>query len=247
MDTNNLDDRIESFLGNLPDKYSILQNQIPIETQLAYFDFSKKIKNDIDEEQILSKSDLLFDSEYSIPEKKILLALLASIPKPEIYRLIEKFYNEADDELKHWSNLALIESRMQLESSILGESQVLITTGLGGKNNLLRYFIVGFTKENNPFSDSNKLVINNEFDLYISEQKGEIEKIDFFENYFTITCLLPISLDVPIFLKKIISECNIYGNFLRDNYAVTNVKYFDSKDIASFLDELNNNNQNNEK
>ncbi len=60
----------------------------------------------------------------------------------ECYRAIESFIEEAEEALGFLGILALNESRMLLESKILDENQVFISTGLGGKDEKLRYFVV---------------------------------------------------------------------------------------------------------
>ena len=58
---------------------------------------------------------------------------MAAIDDVGAYRSIEKYSKNADDELKHWSLLALQESRMLLQSKLLDQSQIFISTGLGGE------------------------------------------------------------------------------------------------------------------
>ncbi len=78
---------------------------------------------------------------YSLQVKKEILARLATIEKVECYRVIEAFLEIAEEDLHDWALLALNESRMLLESKILDENQVFISTGLGGKEEKLRYFV----------------------------------------------------------------------------------------------------------
>jgi hypothetical protein len=47
--------------------------------------------------------------------------------------------------------------------------------------------------------------------------------------------LVPLQVKLKSILDEIIAECNQYGNFLREVYAITNVKEFDEKEIADIL------------
>lgn len=235
MDNESLRDKIKEFLKDLPGKYTILEERIPVDIQLAYFDFTRKIKENLDKNIVLDESVMLSNPDYSLNDKKVLLAKLASLAEVEAYRVIEKYAKNADHGLEHWSKLALLESRMLLESFLTDQGQVLIASGLGGKNGLLRYFFVGFTKENLALSDAQKKVINNEFESIISNQDGEIEELEFNETYFKLTCLLPVKSEIHELFKKIVRECNIYGSFLRDNFIITNVKILKENEILSFV------------
>lgn len=247
MEQNEKDKWID-FLKTLPDKYSILQEKIPIEVQMAYFDFSGKIKSDFDPTDLLKDIDLLFNVDYSLNDKKVLLSRLASLPEVEAYRAIEKYASISDPELFQWAKLAQLESRMLLESHFLEESQVLIATGLGGKGDLLRYYFVGFPLQFNTFNEYQKKLITSEFESSLNSNQGELEELHFYDNWFTLMILLPFKVDVRNILKKLINECNVYGSFLRDNFIITNVKVLENKEIESFLHIMDNpkNNQNNE-
>lgn len=126
MEDENIHNKIKDLLGILPDKYSIIEDQIPIDEQIAYFELSKHYKKNVDEEETLKNSDLLFLPETSIHDKKDILTRLASIEKPKAYRIIEKFLTHSEKEMRGWAKLALLENRMSLESSLLDQNQILI-------------------------------------------------------------------------------------------------------------------------
>ena len=152
MEEEDLFDKIQEMLGKLPEKLNILQEQIDINLQMEYFKAAQKnrekpVKN------IIGKKDLLFTGELTKAEKKWLLLQLASIDNVEAFRTIERFVKEGDPELREWAVLAFQESRMIIESSLLDENQVFISTGLGGKGSKLRYFIVLLSKNNQDFSE----------------------------------------------------------------------------------------------
>ena len=86
-------------------------------------------------------------------EKKILCDL-AFIDDVKAYRRIEKFIESASGTLKQWATLSLQESRMLLQSSLLDEQQVFISTGLGGKGKKLRYFVVFLSVNENEMLSS---------------------------------------------------------------------------------------------
>ncbi len=87
---------------------------------------------------------------------------LAAHDDVEAFRIIERFHKSSEGVLHDWAVLSLQESRMILQSSLLGEQQVFISTGLGGKGQKIRYFIVLMKKDQDtPFNDTQKKTSKN--------------------------------------------------------------------------------------
>ncbi len=226
-------DKLQEFGGKLPKKFSILEDQIDVDLQLEYFKFSKK--NKVDKDFNIDNIPDLKTDEISIEEKKKILVQLAKIDDPKAFRIIEEFAKTAPQELKDWTILALQESRILLESSLLDENQVFISTGLGGKNNMLRYFVVFVGENVSEFSDFQKKIISSEFEFALKKQNCEFEEIIFEENYAMLTTLIPFNIAFQNMFRAIIEECNQYGNFLSHNFIVTNVKKLTAKEITDFI------------
>jgi len=141
--SNNILEHLGEILKNNPQNLTIVEEQIDIEIQMEYFKVSRSIKETNDAAIDVADKEKLVDEAVSMEEKKQILSQLATLENVEAYRAIEAFYNaETDPFMQSWSALALKESKMMLESSLLDEKQILISTGLGGKKSKLRYFIV---------------------------------------------------------------------------------------------------------
>jgi hypothetical protein len=233
MEGENIHNKIKELLGQLPDKLAIIEEPIPMETQILYFDSSKRFKNNFDKSEILNSANLLALPEVPETEKKEILAKLASIDAPEAFRFIEKFHSTAENDLKDWAKLALLENRMLLESIFLDQNQILISSGLGGKENKLRYFIVVFLNDDFDFDETRKKVVNNEFEPVLSSLNCELEILKFYKYYLTLTVLIPLEVSIKNAFSRAISECNQYGEFLSENFIVTNVKVLSSSEIRS--------------
>ena len=237
MEDENLYDKIKELFGNIPDNFSILEEEIDIDLQLEYFEFSRKHRNDIEREEILKHKDDVFIPILSSSSKKSLLVQLASIDDVEAYRTIEKYVSKPDTGLRDWAVLAFQESRMLLESKLLDENQVFISTGLGGKENKLRYFIVIMTKKNADFTDFQKDIVYKEFTYILQNYNAVIEEINFFRNFATMVALIPIELALKVVFKDAIKECNQYGDFLNSHFIITNVKKLSKREILEFLND----------
>jgi hypothetical protein len=234
MDNESVLKRIKEIFGNMPDNFNVLEQQIDIAIQMDYFNYSKRVKKGLDPAEKINDINLLFEQELSIERKKILLAELASVEDVEAYRAIEKYLKNPDEQLKDFAVLALQESTMLLKSKLLDEDQIFISTGLGGKNSKLRYFIVFFSKTT-EFSELHQRVVKNELDFAIKSTEIEIEEINYFDNIATILALIPLKTSIKDFFQEVIKECNQYGDFLKNNFLVTNVKKLEKQEIIELV------------
>ena len=231
----NIYDRIQEIFGQIPDNYNILEEQIDIDLQMEYFEQSKFVKQELEHEVVMNNKELIYDITVPVEERKLLLAQLASLEDVEAYRTIEKYLKSPAEDLQSWAILALQESRMLLESKILDENQVFISTGLGGKGTKLRYFVVLIGNEEFEFTDLHRKVVRNEFELCLKAYDSEIENIKFREHFVLIMAVLPLQTSIRATFKEAIRNCNEYGNFLRTNFIVTNVRELTIDEIKDFL------------
>ena len=231
----NIYDKLNEYLEISEDSINLLEEPIDADTQLEYFECSKNQENNISNDEIISKKDLIFDDSIPNEQKKLLLVQLASISNIEAYRTIEKYLKKPNTKLTKWAYLALLESRLLLESTFLDENKVLITTGLGGKGNKLRYFIVFFTNSGLPITDLQQKIIRSELDYAFSRNEAEIEDLVFEEGFAHILSMVPINMPVQQFFNKILRECNEFGNFLFKDFIISNVKILSIEEIRELL------------
>jgi hypothetical protein len=232
----NLFDKLKKMAGNNEANINILQEQIDVKLQMAYFKLAKVIKKELDKEKdYLQEVEKLYDPEFSIDEKKKLICILASFDNVAYYRSLEKYKEMADEELKPWVILGLQESRMMLESSLLDEKQLFISTGLGGKGTNLRYFVVLINNKEENYNETQQNLIIQEFQYSINKHGGELEETVFDDKFAKITCLLPIEKPVQEILSKTTKECNSFGDFINENFLITNVKKMSTTEIQEFL------------
>lgn len=234
-DQDNIFDKIQEILGSFSGNFSILEHQVDVRVQIDYFDFSRNLRRDFDPDLLLKQEENLYNPEIGIESKKELLVSLASIDKPEAYRIIERFVQKASSNLKDWAILSLQESRLLLESKLLEENQVFISTGLGGLRGKLRYFIALFSESSSEFSEIQRNLIKSEFDFIFPRYEAEVESVDFFTNYATVVALIPLNVPVQDPIKSAIGECNNLGNFIKQGFLVTNVKILNEMEIESLL------------
>ncbi|MBR4115519.1 MAG: hypothetical protein IKK40_05865 [Bacteroidales bacterium] len=138
----NILDKIQKIYSDNPQGLNIIEEQIDLDIQMNYFKRSGMLKKHVFSfDEILEKLPILYDPDARLEEKRDELICLASFDNVEAFRILEKFKEESDGEIKLWAAMAYRESKMLLESSLLDEDQILISTGLGGKGTRLRYFV----------------------------------------------------------------------------------------------------------
>ena len=169
MEGENIYDKIQEIFGETPGTLSILEEKVDIDLQMEYFEFSKSVKKDINEKAVLEEKQGIYNPDWTEKQKKQLFAKLASIESVEAYRFIVAYLKEGNEGIRNWAIHALQESRMLLESKLLDENQVFISTGLGGRDSKLRYFVVLIRKDNGGFPELHQKIIHNEFEICLKK------------------------------------------------------------------------------
>ncbi len=227
---------IQRALEHLPENFSILEEQIEIDLQMRYFDFAKEIRRRRISDECFTKRDELFSPDVAEARKREILSAIASIDDVKAYRTIEKFVGESSGELKQWAVLAMQESKMLIQSSLLDEQQVFISTGLGGKGQKLRYYVVFINRnEHELLTNTQQKLLKDELVFELKSYDGEFESMDFMEGFSTSLVVLPLQTDIKMMFRNIVDECNQYGNFLNDDLIVTNVKMMSRSEIIQLL------------
>jgi hypothetical protein len=231
----NIYDKLQEILGMEESSISILEENIDSEIQYEYFEYSRKYDYLRSEEEIINDKDCLLDKTISVDQKKHALIELASLNSIEAYRAIEKYLHQPNIKLHDWACLALHECRLQLESQLLDKSKVLITTGLGGKGFKLRYFIVLFTPNAKTLNTIQQQIIVKELQFFLKQNGSELEDIEFEDSFASILCMIPLKVSPRPLFQKVINECNVFGNFLFNDFIITNMKALHTNDIRELL------------
>jgi hypothetical protein len=231
----NIYDLLNEYLDIGDTGINILEEKIHPDTQLEYFEYSR------DHEKISSLDDMflykteIFNDEISVDREKKILVQLASFNHVEAYRTIERYLQKPGIRLYDWAYMALQESRLLIESKILEESKVLITTGLGGKGFKLRYFIVFFTIDGSHMTKLQKKIIKSELKYTLKRKGAEIEDLIFKDGFACVLSMVPMQIPVKKLFTKILNECNQFGNFLFNDFIITNVKVLSMDEIQELL------------
>ncbi|MCL1944161.1 MAG: hypothetical protein FWF54_11530 [Candidatus Azobacteroides sp.] len=230
--------RFHESLENMKGNIHIIESQIDVDIQMKFYSYSNNLKEESNHADLEREEELLFSPETSLEEKKHSLAMISNIPDVKAFRLIEKYTAESDPELKDWGALSLLKSRITLETDLSDEKQMVISTGLGGKDNKLRFFILILSEGKEAFSDFQKKTIQKEFSYFLEKSDCETEEFVIRDNYFTLLILVPIMADLQEIFDAPLNECNQYGNFLNRDYIITNVRKIPTEEINELLTKM---------
>ena len=216
---------IDQLLAMAGSNLSILEEEVDIKVQKEYFEMVNLLSKRTENYQKTSKQYLenindLYDDTIDPEIKKKMLVVLATLDDVSVYRAIENF-SKQDTPLKKWAIIALQQSRMLLQSTLLDDPGVFISTGLGGQGLLLRYFCVFFYRVPGDLPSFQQNTLKNEAETAI--------------NYAVMLLLLPLKTELQPLFAGIIDECNQYGNFLHENMIITNVKKLTDEEIMHLL------------
>ena len=92
-----------------------------------------------------------------------------------------------------------------------------------------------FTRNSEPFTDFQQNIIQKEFNYIFPKQESEIEEIHFFGEVVTVLSLVPVNIPVQDVFKSALQECNQYGDFIKENCIITNVRVMNLEEIRNFI------------
>jgi len=219
--------------------FGVVESPIDLSVQEEYQDLSDSISIDnVNYEEVLTEADRLFVQGTPIEAKKRILILLAHLGTMESSKILERYLKVSEGTLKDWTILSLKECRMFLESVLLKEEGGFISTGLGGKDNKLRYYFIVSKREGRPLTRSERETLEEGFKGINDEYGAEIEEINVGTNYAMIRILVPMDVAVGEVIEEGIRRSNRMGEILFFDYYVTNVKKPTKEEISKYLSDI---------
>ena len=203
--------------------------------------FSQSDPYDLNEfRDYIAFRESLSNPESTTDYKKYILSMLATSREVKAYRMLEDYVQHPDEDVSNWAYMALMESRISLESELSDEKQIYISTGLGGKGEKLRFYVLMLSRDRKPFQEYQRKVIEREFAYFLPKADCEIERLTIGEQYVELVFLIPVRADIKLTLDKVINECNQYGDFLSDIFTITNVKELTQQEVTDIINKNGN-------
>jgi len=225
--------------------FHILEQRVPVELQMEYFKYSEQVrkeraKPDLNDMDYTAFRESLSNPESTTDYKKYILSMLATSREVKAYRMLEDYVQHPDEDVSNWAYMALMESRISLESELSDEKQIYISTGLGGKGEKLRFYVLMLSRDRKPFLEYQRKVIEREFAYFLPKADCEIERLTIGEQYVELVFLILVRADIKLTLDKVINECNQYGDFLSDIFTITNVKELTEQEVTDIINKNGN-------
>lgn len=237
-DKDDVFERFRESFDKLEGHFHILEQRVPVDLQMEYFKYSEHLRKSglqLGESDFEQQKRDLYNADLSAEEKRYALTALATTNDVKAYRILEEYVQNPDPEVTDWAYMALMESRISLESELSEEKQIYISTGLGGKGEKLRFYVLILSTENKPFEEYQRQVVDREFTYYLEKANCEVERLTISDVYVELVFLIPVRTDIKHVLENIVAECNQYGNFLSVIFTVTNVKELTAEEIDGIV------------
>ncbi|KXB38005.1 hypothetical protein HMPREF1869_00210 [Bacteroidales bacterium KA00251] len=220
-----------------------IDKSVPLGVQMQFY---KKLatarlrKPSFTQRRLTYIESLLYDKRMGTKWLKNTLVQLAATRQIKAYRLLEDFLMVAPRPLYHWAVLAEFDARIALEASLSDlEYVAVITTGLGGRDNLLRYSTLFVTKNRLPLQEYQRDLLKEEVLYALEGIKGEFEESTYGDSYAIFSYLIPYGIDPSSLVEGVVAVCNEVGDFIDPQLLhTTNVKPLKSKEVAKYLQSI---------
>lgn len=128
---------------------------------------------------------------------------------------------------------------VEVVSDELWNSNTLIGSQSGVKNNKIRYFIVLAFGKGFDFKSESAVLFAKTLLMITKRLKVETENVSALNRYTILTALIPFDISPTNFIESIINECVIgKKQIFQEDYLVTNTKKPTQDQIMTFLAEL---------
>ncbi len=237
MTNKNLKQFLEKKLHKSFSDFLVFEEGIDISVQIEYEKASVEFIEKGKEISPLNElEEILINPNTSVEDKKNALIQLSMSGDVKAYRIIEKYKDTCDKELKKWTILSFQKSRAHIEHELSNEEKIYISSGLGGSGNKLRYFFVLTSKEKAKFTDFQRDLLKKEIEFSLSKSDSIAETITFYDYFVSILCLVPLQISPDTILTDILKETKEFGDFLSEEIIATNTEIFSEEKIIKLID-----------
>lgn len=213
----------EDILNSMPDEFRVVETGISYDIHIEFLNISEKVTNcEYNDNSIDPIIEELFNNKTKIIRIKEIIVILGNIGTIKSLKILKEYYDQSTDDLKGLLTLAMQENMMFLDNEFGDNNIGMISSGLGGKDNRLRIYVVFISLSEEPYTDFQKKLIETEFKAICDNNDSELEKIDFNFDYAELTILMSHNVALDTIVLGGIRNCNVYGDFINEFYFATN-------------------------
>lgn len=231
------DEGLHDVLSQIPDRFIVAEEELDGTVHAEFSSYVQRVLSSQPQEAGPEACQALFNPAAPLEAKRELLARLARCRTVGAYRAIEQYVKNPDPALAQWGKIALYECRMALESELLEEPVGIISTGLGGVQHRLRYFVaVGLSGA--PLHNAQRRRVESAWRTTCQRYDSVLEQIRFHADHIALTTLISMETPVGTVVDEGIASANGDDAFLRQDYFVTNVAIPTEEEIRRVLKEI---------
>lgn len=222
-------------ITQLVDIISVYEGDIPIKPSVheEYIEYHGRISIDnYDYEKTFRETKKLFEKDIPWEVKKKLLFLLGEFATPECFQILKRYLNNEKLLHKEWALLALQELRFHIENELYEEGKDMVMSPIGGKRNMLRYYVVVSKKKGKKFSNEEKNILKLALTKIAKQMQSEAEDFEFNNSYVLIKMLTSVDVASGDVIDALLDECK---DILRYHYFMVNTHKPTKKEIDEYL------------
>jgi hypothetical protein len=207
---------IANLFKSIPDEFRVIENKIKEKTINEYYETLDNLDNNTKAEILKSQNN--WSDIKSTKETKELLVCLSEKGNVKSYRKIEEIIKNGNPEILDFSYVSLKFARLNLENQLSDEPVGFISSGLGGKENKLRYYFVIKSKE--KIEPERESIVIHELENICTKNDSEYEESENHGKYVLIKILVSIDFAIGNIIDDLTNRCS----FLDKEYMCTNVE-----------------------
>lgn len=231
------DEEGEDFSEILPDQFTVTEQELDREVYDQFLAFSEELDPDSDcTTQLGEGQEFSFDA-LSLAQKKKVLAQLAIQGTVEAWHLLQQYCSNCEPDLEKWAKIALYECQMHMETDLFDEPVGLVSTGLGGEGEWLRYIFVLALQGECPAQEQQQ-EMESTLGRVCRQNHSKVEQVQFAPSYLSVQILVPLDEAVGEVVEEVIAQLNQRDGRVQKEYMVTNVAVPSEEEIQDFLNGL---------
>jgi hypothetical protein len=214
------------FFQRYPHKIKVVDVKLDMKAQVEYFAFlSEAVRKYGIEASVDAFLERAFDAGLPLEERMLMLARISCSEEVKALRALEQYEkNCTEEEIKDFVAMCVYQCRNGIESALLGEQHAVVVSGMGGKDNKIRYFAALTTLSGQPWTTTEQHLLHEELMLASREHDAEVEMLEFSGRYAKILLLTPITLSPVTVVRNAKEASNALGIFIGRQEIITNVE-----------------------
>ncbi|WPD22199.1 MAG: hypothetical protein SD837_18580 [Candidatus Electrothrix scaldis] len=231
------EDDLTDFLEIIPEQFIVTEEELDQEVYAQFMAELEDLEPEADCAVLLGQAQELSSEALSLTQKKNILGQLAIQGAAEACQFLQQYCSNCEPDLEQWAKIALYECQMHMETDLFDEPVGLVSSGLGGEGEWLRYIFVLALQGECP-AEEQQQDIEGTLGRVCRQNHSKVEQVQFSPSYLSVRILVPLDEAVGEVVEEVIVQLNQRDGRVREEYMVTNVAVPSEEEIQAFLNDL---------